>query len=166
MTRDLLSQVGLTCLQKRVSQTQRATHVLLGLRAARLRAHQNKACWQEIVNINDIARKHAKLRNDDRDYTELTRLATHYGCADQKLNQEWHATYGQPRLSGDDMKTLQVGTLLFRSRYHRNRRFYRTGNGVNHLIHDFPSAELGLELGGLMVLLDGVGQNARRASFP
>ena len=28
-----------------------------------------------------------KLRNDDRDYTELT----HYGRADQKLNQEWHA---------------------------------------------------------------------------
>ena len=35
-----------------------------------------------------------KLRNDDHDYTELT----HYGRADQKLNQEWHAIYGQPRL--------------------------------------------------------------------
>ena len=46
-----------------------------------------------------------KLRNDDHDYTELT----HYGRADQKLNQEWHVIYGQPRLSGDDMSTLQVG---------------------------------------------------------
>ena len=46
-----------------------------------------------------------KLRNDDRDYTELTQ----YGRADQKLNQEWHAMYGQPRLSED-----KLGALLFR----------------------------------------------------
>ena len=55
-----------------------------------------------------------KLRNDDRHYTELTR----YGRADQKLNQEWHAMYGQPSvLSGDDMNTLQVGCPIV-SRYH------------------------------------------------
>ena len=59
-----------------------------------------------------------------------------------------------------------MGALPIVSRYHRNRRFYRTGNGVNHLIHDFPSAELGLKLGGFMVIPDGVGQNARRASCP
>ena len=54
-----------------------------------------------------------------------------------------------------------MGALPIVSRHHRNRRFYSTGNGVNYLIHDFPSAELGLKLGGFMVLLDGVGQNAR-----
>ena len=54
------------------------------------------------------------------------------------------------------------------SRYHRNRRFFRTGKGVNHEIHDFPSAEMGVKLGGFMVLdsVTGMQSLQRRASVP
>ena len=102
------------------------------------------------------------LRNDDRTWSALT----HYARVDQKLLKEWHALYNQPRISGDDMNTLQVGRPIV-SRYHRNRRFFRRGQGVNHLIHDFPSAELGLKLGGFMVAQRGIGESpkwARRSS--
>ena len=61
------------------------------------------------------------------------------------------------------MNTLQVGRPIV-SRYHRSRRFFRTDHGVNHKIHDFPSAEMGLKLGGFMVLDSRVGKRRRRAS--
>ena len=59
MTHGLLSQVGLTCHQRHVSQTQRAAaaHVLLGLRAAS--AHTKTRLVSRKSSIDDIARKHA-----------------------------------------------------------------------------------------------------------
>ena len=104
--------------------------------------------------------KVTKLRNDDREYTDLT----HYGRANQKLLKEWHELYGQPRISGDDMNTLQVGRPIF-SRYHRNRRFFRQGQGVNHTIHDFPSTEMNIKLGGFVVQACLVGRGLRRNSL-
>ena len=59
--------------------------------------------------------------------------------------------YGQLNMSGDDMNLIQVGRPAV-SRYHNNRRFYMTDQGVNYDIHDFPSAELSLKLGGFMAL--------------
>ena len=46
------------------------------------------------------------------------------------------------------------------SRYHCNQCFSRRGQDVNHLIHNFPSAELelGLKLGGFMVAQRGLGK--------
>ena len=40
--------------------------------------------------------KVTKLRNDDREYSDLM----HYGRANQKLLKEWHELYHQPRISG------------------------------------------------------------------
>lgn len=104
--------------------------------------------------------KVTKLRNDDREYSDLM----HYGRANQKLLKEWHELYRQPRISGDDMNTLQVGRPIA-SRYHRNRRFYRQGKGVNHKIHDFPSSEMGIKLGGFMVQHAQAGHGRRRRSL-
>ena len=88
----------------------------------------------------------------------------HYGRANQKLLKEWHELYRQPRISGDDMNTLQVGRPIV-SRYHRNRRFYRQGKGANHKIHDFPSSEMGIKLGGFMVQHAQAGHGRRRRSL-
>ena len=33
-----------------------------------------------------------------------------------------------------------------------NRKFFMTNEGVNYDVHDFPSSELGLKLGGYMIL--------------
>ena len=33
-----------------------------------------------------------------------------------------------------------------------NRKFFMTNEGVNYDVHDFPSSELGLKLGGYMML--------------
>ncbi len=38
------------------------------------------------------------------------------------------------------------------SRYHQTRKFFMTDEGLNYDVHDFPSAELGLKLGGFMML--------------
>jgi hypothetical protein len=38
------------------------------------------------------------------------------------------------------------------SRYHQQTKFYGVGEGPDHAVHDFPSSELGLKLGGFMVL--------------
>ena len=51
------------------------------------------------------------------------------------------------------MNTIQVGRPAV-SRYHNSRKFYMTKEGVDYDVHDFPSAELGLKLGGFMVLTD------------
>ncbi len=76
---------------------------------------------------------------------------THVARAQQKLLEEWHAFHEQINVSGDDMNTIQVGRPAV-SRYHTTRRLYMTGEGVNYDVHDFPSAELGLKLGGFIVL--------------
>ena len=34
----------------------------------------------------------------------------------------------------------------------KNRKFFMTNEGVNYDVHDFPSSELGLKLGGDMML--------------
>ena len=38
------------------------------------------------------------------------------------------------------------------SRYHQNRNFLGSGAGPDHDVHDFPNSELGLKLGGFMIL--------------
>ena len=38
------------------------------------------------------------------------------------------------------------------SRYHQTRKFFMTDGGLNYDVHDFSSAELGLKLGGFMML--------------
>jgi hypothetical protein len=45
------------------------------------------------------------------------------------------------------MNILQVGRPAV-SRYHRNRKFSLVNDGVDHEVHDFPTAELGIKLGG------------------
>ena len=100
------------------------------------------------------------LRNDNREYSDLLVWAR----ANQKLLKGWHELHGQPRILGDDMNTLQVGRPIV-SRYHRNRKFFRQGFGINHDIHDFPSSELGLKLGGFMVMNSLAGRGRRRRSL-
>ena len=63
-------------------------------------------------------------------------------------------------VSLDDINTLQVGRPIV-SRYHRNRRFFRKGAGVNHMIHDFPTASMDLKLGGFMAQSAKVGYGYR-----
>ena len=86
-------------------------------------------------------------RNSARPMPKLT----HFARAKQKLYKEWFAFYGQPILSGDDMNIIQVGRPAV-SRYHQTRKFFQQGQGINHEVHDFPSAEMGLKLGGFMLL--------------
>jgi hypothetical protein len=71
---------------------------------------------------------------------------------------EWQAFYQQLSWSGDDMNIINVGRPAV-SRYHSTRRLYMAGEGVNYDVHDFPTAELGLKLGGFM-LLHGAGEHA------
>ncbi len=68
---------------------------------------------------------------------------------------EWHHAYGQVNISGDDMNIIQVGRPAV-SRYHQQNRFFIEGGGTNFEVHDFPTAELGLKLGGFMA--PGVGR--------
>ena len=86
-------------------------------------------------------------RNNQRSISK----GTHFGRAQQKLLKEWHAFHEQPFSSGDDMNIINVGRPAV-SRYHQQRRFYRIGHGPDHEVHDFPTAELGLKLGGFMFL--------------
>ena len=51
------------------------------------------------------------------------------------------------------MNILQVGRPAV-SRYHNTRKFYMIDEGVNYDVHDWPTAELGLKLGGFMLLRD------------
>jgi hypothetical protein len=85
---------------------------------------------------------------------------THFGRAAQGLFQEWHALHHQARIHGDDMTVVQVGRPAV-SRYHQNWRFYLVGEGPNHQVHDFPSAEMGLKLGGFAVI--GVNKGVHRS---
>jgi len=78
-------------------------------------------------------------------------LQTHFGRAQQKLLQEWFAFRGQLNITGDDMNIIQVGRPAV-SRYHRQRKYYGEGQGPNHDVHDFPTAELGIKMGGFMFL--------------
>ena len=41
-------------------------------------------------------------------------------------------------------------------RYHNTRSLYMTDEGVDYDVHDFSTAELGLKLGGFMLLMAGV----------
>ena len=51
------------------------------------------------------------------------------------------------------MNIIQVGRPAV-SRYHNTRRFYMTNEGVDYDVHDWPTAELGLKLGGFMLIKD------------
>ena len=51
------------------------------------------------------------------------------------------------------MNIIQVGRPAV-SRYHNHRKFYMSHQGIDYDVHDFPSAELGLKLGGFMALSD------------
>ena len=81
----------------------------------------------------------------------LENEATHFARTQQKLLREWHAFHGQPCASGDDMNIIQVGRPAV-SRYHRNRKYFRGGKGIDNDVHDFPNARYGLKLGGFMLL--------------
>ena len=84
-------------------------------------------------------------------YARLENEATHFARTQQKLLREWHAFHGQPCASGDDMNIIQVGRPAV-SRYHRNRKYFRGGKGIDNDVHDFPNARYGLKLGGFMLL--------------
>jgi hypothetical protein len=68
----------------------------------------------------------------------------------QKLLKEWHADRGGVNFSGDDMNIIQVGRPAV-SRYHNSKKFYPAEASPNFDVHDFPTAELGLKLGGFML---------------
>jgi hypothetical protein len=89
----------------------------------------------------------APKRNDARRMDS----ATHFARAQQNLLAEWHAYHEQLNFSGDDMNIIQVGRPAV-SRYHQTRKFNMNGKGVDYDVHDFPTAELGMKLGGFMVL--------------
>ena len=86
-------------------------------------------------------------RNDSRRINE----ATHRARALQKMLREHQMFYGQPLLSGDDMNIIQVGRPAV-SRYHQIRRLFGIDKGPNYEVHDFPLTELGIKLGGFMVM--------------
>ena len=86
-------------------------------------------------------------RNDARKLTH----DTHWARSGMKLLQEWTAFHGQINLTGDDMNIIQVGRPAV-SRYHQHRKFFLTNMGVNYDVHDFPTSQFGLKLGGFMLL--------------
>jgi hypothetical protein len=90
--------------------------------------------------------------------------ATHYGRSQQKMMAEFFALYGQPNFSGDDMNIIQVGRPAV-SRYHQTRRFLVDGLGFDACTHDFPVAELGIKLGGFMLLGGDPQKRGRASSF-
>jgi hypothetical protein len=65
---------------------------------------------------------------------------------------EFFALDGQPNSSGDDMNIIQLVGRPAVSRYHQTRRFLADGLGFDAYTHDFPVAELGIKLGGFMLL--------------
>ena len=71
--------------------------------------------------------------------------------------------HGQPCASGDDMNIIQVGRAAV-SRYHQINRLFGCGAGPNHEIHDFPLPELGIKLGGFMILSSSVPASSRPRS--
>ena len=77
--------------------------------------------------------------------------AVHYGRAAQKMVKEFFSLHGQPNFSGDDMNIIQVGRSAV-SRYHQTRRFFEEGLGYDQGTHDFPVSELGIKMGGFMLL--------------
>jgi hypothetical protein len=101
-----------------------------------------------------------KKSNNFRKNTE----ATHYGRSQQKMMFELFALFGQPNFSGDDMNIIQVGRMAV-SRYHQTRRFFTTGLGLDAPTHDFPVAELGIKMGGFMLLGGDPTQRKRASSF-
>ena len=78
---------------------------------------------------------------------------THWARVQVKLLMEFQAFHQQLNFSGDDMNVIQVGRPAV-SRYHNTRKFYMTDEGVDYEVHDWPTAELGLKLGGFMLLKD------------
>ena len=60
--------------------------------------------------------------------------------------EEFAESYGQLRLSCDDMNIIQVGRPAI-SRYHQIKGFFPVGAGPNFEVHDFPNAEYGIKLG-------------------
>ena len=69
--------------------------------------------------------------------------------------KELFALFGQPIFSGDDMNIIQVGRSAV-SRYHQTRRFFEEGLGDDQGTHDFAVSELGVKMGGCMLLQWGV----------
>ena len=74
-----------------------------------------------------------------------------FGRSENRKRREWHSFWQQLNGSGDDMNIIQVGRAAV-SRYHQQGRWYIVGEGPNHEIHDWPSPELGIKLGGYMLL--------------
>ena len=89
----------------------------------------------------------AHKRNNARKVTE----ETHKARAFQNLLKEFQMLYGQECASGDDMNIIQIGRPAV-SRYHQIRRLFGTGAGPDYEIHDFPMPELGIKLGGFMII--------------
>ena len=51
------------------------------------------------------------------------------------------------------------------SPYHRKKKFFRTNEGPNHAIHDFPTASMSLKLAGFMVIHPRAGLGVARRSI-
>ena len=116
----------------------RTTHHLL---AAPRKGTRASAPYQAVYD----GRRGSK-RNDFRPVSE----GTHFARAEQKLYAEFMVRHGQPNFSGDDMNIIQVGRPAV-SRYHQIRGFFGEGQGPNFAVHDFPSAQYGIKLGGFML---------------
>ena len=78
-------------------------------------------------------------------------MLTYFARTQQRTMQEFFAYFGQPNFFGDDMNIIQVGRPAV-SRFHQQRGFFFEGKGYDHAVHDFPVAELGIKMGGFMLL--------------
>ena len=96
-----------------------------------------------------VAAKVPRKRNDDGGPSQGEEK--HAARAQQKLFKEFQMLFRQPCISGDDMNIIQVGRPAV-SRYHQVRRLFGYECGPNYETHDFPLPELGIKLGGFMVL--------------
>ena len=100
----------------------------------------------------------AKKSNSSRKMSE----GTHFQRAQEKIVQEFFARHNQPNVSGDDMNIIQVGRPAV-SRYHQQTRWFMDNQGPDHAIHDFPTAHLGIKLGGFMFLSSNPNTRSRAA---
>ena len=67
-----------------------------------------------------------------------------------KLVHEFYAHHKQLNASGDDMNQIQVGRPAV-SRFHQNRRIYKTDCSPDYPTHDFAQPQYNLKLGGFML---------------
>lgn len=100
------------------------------------------------ANCHGVVEARIDVKRNDKG---ATGRMVHFGRSENRKLREWHSFWQQLNGSGDDMNIIQVGRPAV-SRYHQQGRWYMVNEGPNHEIHDWPSSELGLKLGGFMLL--------------